>query len=238
MTMVSPVRLSKPVLNFVSLVDAVVIAAMGILGYKLPKSDRWFWHRYSSQFRRSRKMTADQRAAKLEELQIWWAKLERGDPEVMPFLKDLLGIDRRRFIEFFRGDTGKLVRDGIIASIAGTHGGGQAMAMNEVARETEESLRRDYPSALERLIIEDVVNLLLSAHEADLRAQAMDDSFSLKQAAYYNDQRRVARRMLNSAMKLLVTVNGKLAETERLAHPDRNDWQYSNRRCQYVHSMN
>jgi hypothetical protein len=238
MTMASPASLPKPVLKFVSLVDAVVIAAMGILGNKLPKSDRWYFHRYASQFRGSRKMSADQRAAKLEELQIWWAKLERGDPEVMPLLKDLLGTDRRRFVELFRGDTAKRVRDGIIASISGTHGGGQAMAMNEVARETEESLRRDYPSALERLIIEDVVNLLLSAHEADLRAQALDSRHSLKQAAYYNDQRRVARRMLNSAMKLLVTVNGKLAETKRLAHPDRNDWQYSNRLGQYAHSRN
>jgi hypothetical protein len=238
MSMASPARLPEPVLKFVSLVDAVVIAAMGILGYKLPKSDRWYFHRYASQFRGSRRMSADQRAAKLEELQIWWGKLERGDPGVIPFLKDFLGTDRRRFIELFRGDTGKRVRDGIIASISGTYGGGQAMALNEVAREKEESLRQEYPSALERLIIEDVVNLFLSAHEADLRVQAIDSRHSLKQGAYYHDQRRVARRMLGSAIKLLVSVHQKLAETERLAHPDRNDWRYSNRLGQYAHSRN
>jgi hypothetical protein len=237
MTMAGPVCLPEPVTSFVSLVDAVVIAAMRIIGYKLPKSERWYLHRYASQFRASRKMTADQRAAKLEELQIWWAKLERGDPEVMPLLKEFLGTDRRRFIKFFRGDTGKRVRDGIIAAIAGGHGA-EAMALTEEAAEKERSLRRDYPSSLEGLIIQDVVNLLLSAHEADLRARALDSRNSLKQRVYYNDQRRLARRMFNSGIKLLVTINLKLAETKRLAHPDRNDWQYSNRLGQYAHSRN
>jgi hypothetical protein len=237
MTMASPVRLPEPVLIFVSLVDAVVIAAMGIIGYKLPKSDRWCWHRYASQFRSSRKMTADQKAAKHEELRIWWAKLERGDPEVMPVLEGLLAADRKKFIELFRGDTGKRVRDGIIAAIAGGNGA-EAMALREEAAEKERSLRQDYPSALEGLIIQDVVILTLAAHEADLRAQAMDDGYSLKQAAYYDDRRRMARRMLSAAIKLLVTVHQKKAETERLAHPDRNDWQYSNRLGQYAHSRN
>ena len=235
--MAGPVCLPEPVTSFVSLVDAVVIAAMGILGYKLPKSDRWYFHRYASQFRGSRKMSADQRAAKLEELQIWWAKLERGDPEVVSFLKDFLGSDRQKFIELFRGDTVKWVRDGIIAAIAGGNGA-EAMALKEVAAEKERSLKRDYPTALEGLIIEDVVNLLLSAHEADLRARALDSRNSLKQRVYYNDQRRLARRMFNSGIKLLVTINLKLAETKRLAHPDRNDWQYSNRLGQYAHSRN
>src|SRR4051794_37200408 len=126
MTMASPAPLPEPVLNLVSLVDAVVIAAMGILGYKLPKSDRWYWHRYASQFRRSRKMNADQMAAKREQMMIWWAKLERGDPEAMPALKGFLAADRQKFVELFRGDTARRVRDGIIASISGNHGGGQA----------------------------------------------------------------------------------------------------------------
>jgi hypothetical protein len=237
MTMASPVRLPEPVLNFVSLVDAVVIAAMHIIGYKLPKSDRWYSHMYASQFRGSRKMTADQKAAKLEELQIWWAKLERGDPEVVSFLKDFLGSDRQKFIELFRGDTVKWVRDGIIAAIAGGNGA-EAMALKEVAAEKERSLKRDYPTALEGLIIEDVVNLLLSAHEADLQARALDSRHSLKQAAYYNDQRRVARRMFHSAVKLLVSVHQKLAETNRLTYPQQNDWLYSSRLNAYTTSRN
>ena len=222
-----------------SLVDAVVIAAMGILGYKLPKSDRWYWHRYASQFRRSRKMTADQKAAKIEEMQSWWGKLEHGDPGAMPVLKDLCSADRQRFVELFRGDTARRVRDGSSSprSRAPT-AAGRRWPWTRWPREKERSLRRDYPSALEGMIIEDVVILFLAAHEADLRARAMDDSYSLKQAAYYNDQRRQARRMLNGAIKLLVTVHQKLAETEKLAHPDRNDWRYSNRLGQYAHSRN
>jgi hypothetical protein len=237
MTMAGPARLPEPVLSFVSLVDAAVIALMGILGYKLPKSKRWYWHRYASQFRGSRRMNADQRAAKLEQVQDWWAKVERGDPEVMPLLEGLLATDRQKFVELFRGDTGKRVREGIIAAIAGGNGA-EAMALREEAAEKERSLRRDYPSTLEGLIIEDVVILTLAAHEADLRARSLDSRHSLKQGTYYNEQRRLARRMLNSAVKLLVSVHQKLEETKKLAHPERNDWQYSNRLGHYVHSRN
>jgi hypothetical protein len=182
-------------------------------------------------------MTADQRAAKLEEVQAWWAKVERGDPEVTPLLEGLLATDRQKFVELFRGDTGKRVREGIIAAIAGGNGA-EAMALREEAAEKERSLRQNYPSALEGLIIEDVVILTLAAHEADLRAQTLDSRNSLKQGVYYNEQRRLARRMLNSAIKLLVSVHQKLEDTKKLAHPDRNDWQYSNRLGQYVHSRN
>jgi hypothetical protein len=173
-------------------------------------------------------MRGDQLAERLERLERWWDRVSRGDPDAVP---DLAGADeakRREFIKLFKGDTARRVRDGLIASIAGDHPA-EVMALNEVADEKERTLKRDYPSALEGLIIQDIIILMLSAHEADLKAREIDSSFSIKQAQYRQDQRRLARRMLNSAIKLLAVVHQKLTETEQMAHPCRNDWNYSDR---------
>jgi hypothetical protein len=177
-------------------------------------------------------MRGDQLADRLEKLELWWDRVTKGDPDVMPDVSR-----REEFIALFKGDAARRVRDGIIGAISGGNPA-EAMALNEVADAKERALRKDFASPLEGLIIQDVVILFLSAHEADLRAREIDSTYSLRQASYVQDQRRLARRMLNSAIKLLTVVHQKLAETERLAHPTTNDWRYSTRIGEYQHSRN
>jgi hypothetical protein len=181
--------------------------------------------------------SADQVAGRLERLDAWWDKVSSGDPSAVP---DLAGADEKRRQEFcrlFRGDTARRVRDGIIARIAGNNPV-EVLAITEQADQKELELREDHPTRLEGLLVQEVVTLMLAAHETDLQAQAVDESYTFKQGAYHDKRRLVTRKMLNAAINLLGSVHYRLAKAEAVANPPINDWRYSDRIGSYRHSRN
>jgi hypothetical protein len=176
-------------------------------------------------------------AQRLERLETWWDGVERGDVDVVPSLAGTDAAKREEFIRLFRGDTGRRVRDGLIKAIA-KGDPAEILAVTEEADRKERDLREDHRSKIEGLVVQDIIVLLLAVHRADLRAMEVEVDCSLGQARYYNDQRRLARRMFHNAVGLLGAVHYRIAQAEAVANPGRNDWNFSTRIGDYRHSRN
>jgi hypothetical protein len=215
--------------DFDALVLSGVLAGLKILGYYISPGQPYI---STTQFR-TKRMTPAQAEGRIKNLENWFNLLANDADKAEEFYN----IDKKKFIELFNGNLAKHIKERMIKEISKGNAA-QALAIKKLTQEREEELRVTYPSPLEAIIIDDVIILMLDAYRFDMRVLSLDYRTSLKQSAHEHQNRSMSRRMLRSALKLLLVAHEKIQATERLANPPVNTWQYSNRLSSYEHSRN
>jgi hypothetical protein len=133
---------------------------------------------------RPRKLTREQRAELVGQVQDFWRRVAVGDPTTRDILKTFLDAAPEQFVSMFRGDMAKRVVEAILDRVAGQDLGQREAILRKV-EECRETLAGAFPSTIESLLAERCAVLHLAAHEADLFQYRNMDMLSSKKADFH-----------------------------------------------------